>query len=160
MTIEKDFKEFFKSGTLYRSSTTQMVKGRPVDDDAQRYTSYAVNFCIQPAVDRNMNQDKVSNKLDRDLVGDIDIYTSLALLIRNPEDTQVSGDRIIYLNRVYELVSVGFWDFFGTQVYKYTACYIPLTPSDITNNSIPSENSDPTIDISTNDCFLEALIKG
>lgn len=160
MSFETDFKEFLTTVNLYRSAQIRKVKGRPVQDQAQRYTQYTFKACIQPALDKKMNQDSVSAKLDRDLVGDIDLYSSLNLIIRSPENTEQSGDRVIYKNKVYELITSAPWEYFGTTINKYTACYISEKASDVIADSVPAETNDPNITPEIDDCFLEALIKG
>lgn len=172
MTVETRFKKFFKTIFLFRAIPLINVKGQLkisggtfVDGIYQepsfKYTKYSLNAVIQPALDRDMNQNSTKQKNDRNIIGDIDIYTSNELKLNNIADN-TTPDLVIYENKVYELKTDGKWDFLGETFFKYTGCYIPKSINELENESIASSEIIPNPPLSQEDLdnITNAIIFG
>ncbi len=135
-TFFEDFEDFFRPVKLYRSNGGTYVKGI-FSISSPKFVEYALNIVVLPSLDRNSNQDKRKILPDRDKIGDIDIYAENELKIIDGNDGTIA-DKIIWLDKVYELISLAFWENEEYSYYKYTACLIPETPQSLVNDSIPS----------------------
>jgi len=132
-TFFEDFEDFFRTVRFFRANEGIYIKG-VYSISSPVFVEYALDAVILPSLDRNSNQDKRKILLDRDKIGDIDIYSEYELKIIDGNDGTIA-DKIIWKNKVYELITMAFWEDEEYNYYKYTACLLPETSQSLIDNS-------------------------
>ncbi len=132
-TFFEDFEDFFRTVRFFRANEGTYIKG-VYSIPSPVFVEYPLDVVVQASLDRNSNQDKRKILLDRDKIGDIDIYSEYELKIIDGNDGTIA-DKIIWKNKIYELITMAFWEDEEYNYYKYTACLLPETSQSLIDNS-------------------------
>lgn len=125
-----EFREFMKPIYIFRTFPLIVVDGEyktgggtyDIDNNYiepnYKYSVSGANVIVSPSKNNNnFTQDVKTLENSRDLLGYIDIISETEIFNIDIENKQ-NSDRVIYQNKVYEVLETGFWDFLGMSFYK------------------------------------------
>lgn len=151
-----EFREFMKPIYIFRTFPLIVVNGEYKTgggtydinnnyiEPNYKYNVSGADVIASPANNTNYTQDKKILDGSRDLLGYIDIISEVQLFNIDPENKQ-NSDRVLFQNKVWEVLESAPWDELGMSFYKTHLHLLPQKAIDLISQSITDPIPQPPL---------------